>query len=250
MAKDKNAGRRRRGAVIYTPVAVLLIALIAIFGISVFFRITAIEISGTRKYTVEQIQSVSGIKLGDNLIFVKKQAVSETIGLNLPYLSEVVVTKIIPNKIVISVTESQPLAAIKYDKDWYIIDQKAKVLEKTTASGLSDKIRVTGLEPVKAGEGVVLTVGEADRTKLKYMISVLSALESAGMGDKVSALDVSNIAYITFEYDGRFTVLFGSGDNAVYKMDWLLKIIEQLDTNDRGKIDVSSDEAAARFIPE
>lgn len=250
MAKDKSAGRQRHGAVIYTPVAVLLIALVAIFGISVFFRITAVEITGTKKYTVEQIQSVSGIKLGDNLIFVDKRAVAETIGLNLPYLSEVIVEKSIPNKIVITVSESRPLAAVKFDTDWYAIDQKAKVLEKITTAGLSDKIRVTGLEPVKAGEGVVLTVNENDRTKLKYMINVLSALESAGVGDRVRSLDVSNIAYITFEYDGRFTVLFGSGENAGYKLDRLLKIIEQLSSEDRGKIDVSSNEAAGRFIPE
>lgn len=250
MAKDRSAGRRRRSAVIYTPIAVLLIAMIAIFGISVFFRVTVVEVTGAQTYTVEQIQAASGIRQGGNLLFVDTDAVEGTIKLNLPYLSEVVVERIIPNTITIKVAESRPLAVINTGGSWWIMDQKARVLEKTNSSGLSGKIVVTGLEPVTAGEGLVLNVEESDKTKLSYLTNVLTALEAAGLAGEVTRLDVSNIAYITLNYGGRFTVLLGSGENTAYRLGRVEKIIAKLDEDDRGKIDVSDDESPARFVPE
>jgi hypothetical protein len=250
MSKDKKVRRRRRGAVIYTPIAVLLIGIIIIFGVSVFFRITDVQISGATKYTNDQILQMSGIKDGDNLLFVDKAAVAQAIGQGLPYLSEVVVEKDIPNRIVIKVAESKPLAAVKFDGDWWVIDQNARVLEKSDTIGISGKIIVSGLTPKAAGAGVVIAVDDSEKTKLQYLINVLSALESAGMNDRVSTLDVSNITDLTLEVDGRFTVSFGNGENAAYKLVWLNKIISQLGSDDRGQIIVSSDESAARFIPE
>jgi cell division protein FtsQ len=250
MPKKKSARRRRRGAAVYTPVAILFIAIVTIFGISVFFRITDIEIKGAEKYNAQQIQSVSGIKDGDNLIFIDKAAIAKSLSQNLPYLSEITVEKVIPNRIVIRVTESKPVAAIQYGGDWWIIDQKARVLEKTDTAGLSGKIRVTGLTPKAVGEGLVVTVDKSDDTRLRYLTNILSALKDAGLSDKVSALDVSNTAYVTLEWGAHFTVLFGNGENAPYKVERVTKIISQLDSDERGKIDVSSDENAARFIPE
>ncbi|SHH92951.1 Cell division septal protein FtsQ [Sporobacter termitidis DSM 10068] len=249
MADDKYYRRRRRGAVLYTPIAAILIIVIVIFGISVFFRISDIEVKGAGKYTVDQIISASGIKIGDNLVFIDPGAVAAAIKTNLPYLSDVQISKIVPDKIAINVTESQPLAAVSVDNTWYIIDQKARVLEKTDSATAQGKISVTGLIPTDAPVGRQLAVGDGEQTKLLYLANVLSAIQNAGISGDVQSVDVSNIGNIQFSY-GRFTVIMGTGEDADYKMVKLHDVIATLEPDDTGKIDVSQDApVTARFIP-
>lgn len=249
MTKEKRVKRRRRSAVIYTPIAVLMIAVIAVFGISVFFRVGNIEVIGANKYTDEQILSMSGIKNGDNLVFIDKKDVAKKITSNLPYLNEVIIDKVVPDKIIIMVTESQPLAVITYDGSWWIIDQKARALEKADETVASEKIKIAGLTPAMAAEGQPISVEKADETKLEYLTGILSAIENVGLSSDVRELDISNIGNISFSYLNRFTVVLGGGENADLKITRLSKILAQLSPDDEGKIDLSN-ENEARFIPE
>ncbi|NLT13052.1 MAG: FtsQ-type POTRA domain-containing protein [Clostridiales bacterium] len=248
MAEEKSAKRRRRGAVFYTPIAALLIIIILIFGISVFFRIAAIEVTGAGKYTVEQIISVSGIKEGDNLIFVDAKAAEQKIGLNLPYLNEVVIEKIIPDRVVINVTESKSIAVLSYGGSWWIIDQKARVLEKAGDEDAAGKMTINGIEPVSLVEGRVIIVDKKNETQLKYLIDVLGAIYSAGLSEQVGALDISNISNISFTLSDRFTVVLGSGQDADYKVAMLLNVIPKLAPDENGKIDLTR-EGKPHFIP-
>lgn len=251
MAEEKSAKRRRRGAVIYTPIAALLIIILLVFGISVFFRITVIEIraTGAGKYTAEQILSVSGIKKGDNLIFVDAKAAEQKISLHLPYLNEVVIEKIVPDTVVINVTESQPTAALSYGGSWWIIDQKARVLEKTGAEDIEGKIIVSGIEPVSLVEGRAIIVDKKNETQLKYLIDVLSAIYNSDMAEEVGTLDISNIGNISFTLDGRFKVVLGSGQDAEYKLATLRNIISGLAPDENGMIDLTR-EGKQHFIPD
>jgi cell division protein FtsQ len=248
MADDKHFKSRRRGAVLYTPIAALLIIVIVIFGISVFFRVSGIDVKGAAKYTVQQIITASGIKMGDNLVFVDSDAVAENIKTNLPYLSDVRIDKIIPDKIEIYVTESQPMAVIEFDSDWWILDQKARVLEETDQTTAAKKIQVTGISPTAVPIGRQLVVGDSEKTKLQYLANVLTAIQGAGISGDVSSLDVSNIGSISFGYTDRFTVIMGNGEDADYKMLRLRDVIPQLKPDDRGKIDLSREDAS-HFIP-
>lgn len=241
MADEKYVKRRRRGAVVYTPIAVLLIVIIVIFGMSVFFRISDIEVTGAEKYTVDQILSISGIVKGDNLIFLDTKAVSKKIGSKLAYLNEVVIDKIIPDKVVIKVTESQPIAVISYNGDWWIVDQIARALEKTDGSSAAEKMKINGIEPVSVAEGQKIIVSEDQQTKLQYLIDILTALNNIGIAYDVSMLDIANIGNISFVYSDRFTVKIGSGEDIDHKLVLMQQVIEQLEPDFIGKIDLTGE---------
>lgn len=249
MADDKNYRRRRRGAVIYTPVAALLIITIVIFGISVFFRISDIMVRGVTKYTVEQIVAASEIKTGDNLVFVDPGRTAQKIKTKLPYLNEVIIEKIVPNRVDIIVTESLPIAVVTVDGARWILDQEARVLDKADEASAEHKISVTGLTPKSATAGQLLEVDSGEETKLLYLANVLTGIQSAGITEDVSSVDVSNIGSIKFSYAGRFTVILGNGEDVDYKLVKLRDVMERLEPDDRGKIDLSQDNTA-RFIPE
>lgn len=249
MSEDKNYKSRRRGAVLYSPIAALLIAIVIFFGVSVFFRITQINIQGISKYSEQQILQASGVKTGDNLVFVDARQVASAIKENLPYLSDVQVEKIIPDRIDINISESQPLAAVKCSDTWWIIDQKARVLEKTDEATALKKIQFFGITPTAVTPGTQLQVGDNEKTALTYLTNVLTAIQNAGMSTKVGKIDLSNIGSVKFSYLGRFTVIMGTGENCDYKLVKLKNTIQKLSADDKGKIDVSKDDQTSRFIP-
>jgi len=249
MADEKHFKRRRRSAVVYTPIAALLIIIIVIFGVSIFFRISDIEVKGAKKYTTQQIMSASGIKIGDNLVFIDSDAVAENIKINLPYLSDVEIDKIVPDRVEITVTESQPLAVISYNNVWWILDQKARVLENTDSATAAKKIAVAGISPTGIPIGRQISVNNSEKTKLTYLVNVLTAIQNAGISGDVKLLDISSIGNISFSYLGRFSVILGSGEDADYKMVKLNDVLAQLKSSDKGKIDLSKDNTS-RFIPD
>jgi cell division protein FtsQ len=249
MADEKYYKRRRRGAIIYTPIAALLIIVIVIFGVSVFFRTSEIEVQGAKKYTAEQIVAASGIKKGDNLVFIDSSRSEESIKTNLPYLNDVRIDKVVPDKIEIIVTESLPIAVVTVNGARWILDQKARVLEEADENSVQGKIAVNGLSPTKATISRLLAVGDDDKTKLLYLANVLSAVQSAGIAGDIASVDVSNIGSIKFGYKDRFTVILGNGEDVDYKLVKLHDVLEQLQPDDKGKIDLSEDNTA-RFIPD
>ncbi len=105
--------------------------------------------TGEKIYTADQIISMSGIKKGDNLIFVDAKASEKKIGQKLPYLSEITIEKIVPDKLAIKVTESRAIAVISYNGDWWLVDQKARVLDKADEANAAEKYRSAASVPFR-----------------------------------------------------------------------------------------------------
>ena len=57
---------------------------------------------------------------------------------------------------------------------------------------------------------------------------------------KVTAIDMSDAANPTFEYDGRFLVKLGALDNTEYKFGKMLSAVSQLTADDAGTLDLST----------
>jgi cell division protein FtsQ len=245
--RRKRARRRRRKIAVYTPIAVLLIIFIAIFGMSVFFRISGIEVTGVNKYSDADIIEISGIEIGDNLIFMDRNAVDLHIRTAMPYVQEVRIKRIVPNKINIDITESIPVATIDAEGSRWIIDKDGRVLEKTLITGQSEFIEVVGIVPLTPVVGQKLAVSEEAATNYTYLTDILNALSAQELSKSTSKLDITNISNITMDYGGRFTVLLGSGEDIEFKLNKLKEVIAALAPEDHGKIVLSDGKTS--FIP-
>ncbi|NLB30007.1 MAG: FtsQ-type POTRA domain-containing protein, partial [Clostridiales bacterium] len=123
MANKRNRnGGYRRGAAIYTPVAAFLVLFIIIFGVSVFFRVTGIEVTGSARYTADEIIAASGVELGDNLFLLNSDAAARKITAAMPYISDFRIDRKIPGTAVLAVTESAPFAAVQSGGDYWKVD--------------------------------------------------------------------------------------------------------------------------------
>jgi cell division septal protein FtsQ len=232
-------GGRRNTAVVYAPVAFLLTVLLSAFGISVFFRVTRIDVIGASKYAQDEIMEQSGLETGGNLIFMNGAAAARRIR-QLPYVRDAKIVRRLPDTLVIVVTESVPRAFVTADGVKWLIDSEARLLEPIEGERDEGIISVTGVTPVSPSPGTPMKVAAGSETRLNYLKDILREIMKKGLMYDVDELDVSNVSGITLIYRG-ITVVLGSGEDAGYKLDRMLETVDEARANDRpaNRIDVS-----------
>ena len=250
---ENNLPRRRKKkkSVLSVPLSFIAICAALVFGLSVFFKVSVIEVEGNNLYTAQEVIDASGIEEGDNLVFVNCIAADSRIYSKLSYIENVSVSRRLPNKIVISIVESRGEAVIAYGGDMWILGTDCKLLQKADASQTADMITVTGITPTAPTLGEALVGDASDAGKVAYLSDMLTAMAQFGMCKDITKIDMSNVASPEFDYLDRFTVKMGSYENVEYKIELLLSAVGMLEQGDTGTIDLSlSADNKAHFSPD
>jgi len=228
----KNLVRNSRSAVVYIPFAALLVVFLLIFGIGAFFRVLYYEVEGASRYTEQEIIKASGIAIGDSLIFLDTDKAAQFVISELPYILEVRITSNLPDTLRFEVKEVDAFAAVAYGDGYVVLDSIGRELERTTGvpHGLVELRGFTPLNPVK---GEKIKVSSADGTKLQYALEVMGEAEKRNMQQKISYLDVSNIANITIGYADKYRIVLGSTTNITSKMGDVLAFAAERESSDR-----------------
>ena len=105
-------------------------------------------------------------------------------------------------------------------------------------------------DEVDAGvSGRAAQAAEGQELALTQLLALMQALDERGMGGDVTLIDMSDPAQLTLGYLGRFNVYFPWDADYGYKLDYLLAVVEKLEANEKGVINMMQ-EGKARFIPE
>ena len=130
MADLVRNGKKKRTVrrALYGPGAFLIACAALIFLMSIFFRVSSVEVRGNSYYTAEEVEDASGIIDGDNLFFINRFSVVSRIVARLPYVESVEITRYLPNKVVITISESQALACVSYEGEPWVIDRSCRML--------------------------------------------------------------------------------------------------------------------------
>jgi cell division septal protein FtsQ len=227
MANPKKPRRKSNSATTYIAVSVLLIIGFTLFGLSFFTRANEIEVNGVIKYSVREVIDASGFSVGDNLIGLNTDNAEVRIQTLLPHISEVEIIANFPNKIIINVVESSPIATLRHRNGILIIDSGARVVEILSHDdpvpiGL---IEIRGFTPTGAELGGKMRVELANESQLQYLIDTLVAIEDERLYYDVTYIDISNIANITFDYLSRFRVILDSPNNIAQNIELLKNTI-------------------------
>ena len=81
------------------------------------------------------------------------------------------------------------------------------------------------------------------------LLKLLGLLRDKDMLSQVQAIDLSDTASVVMRYMGRFDVTFRWDADFDYKLDYLLAVVERLEANEKGAIDMTQD-GKASFIPQ
>jgi len=247
--RKEQKNKRGGGRFIFSTLSFIVICAALGLGMSVFFRVSNIEVNGASHYSESDVIAASGIKNGDNLMFLNRQDIQEKIYSKLIYIGTVRVSRKLPNTVVIDVDESGTVACVDTDSGKWLIDKNCRLLEPFDASGDNGTcISVVGLSGVKPAKGNTLNVADEDKPKEAYLAAILAAMSNGNVLADVSSVDMSNVSNAQFKYMGRFTVKLGKNENLDYKLGLLPGVTAKLGSEDSGTIDLSQDKKA-QFSP-
>lgn len=252
MAARKTKMRRNKtgkGGFVFGTLSFIVICAALIFAISVFFRISNIEVSGAEHYSAEEIIEASGIKKGANLVTVNCRSAASRVTSELIYAGRVEIKRKMPNTVVITVNESDTVACVDTDKGLWLIDNYGRLLETVTEGKKEDYIEVIGISAVSPKAGTEMSVAAEDKSKVTYLKEILLALLNTDIMKDVSYIDVSNTANAQIDYLGRFKVKLGRNENTEYKLGLLKSAVSELKETETGSFDLSENKKAG-FIPD
>lgn len=246
--RSKPRKTRRRGA-LYGPLTFIAICAALVFGMSILFRVSRIEVEGAAYYTAEEVQLASGIDEGDTLFFINRFTVISRLFSRLPYVETASVTRYLPNRVIITVTESKAIAYVSDGAEDWVVDRNGKVLKQATATELSSLIEIKGITAQAPEIGDVIIPSDGDASKIEYLGIILDQIQERGLETSVTKLDLTEPADAEFVYLGRFNVRLGENANTEYKFGKMLSAVSQLTLGDQGTLDLSSDDNKTVFSP-
>ena len=269
--KKSSQNKQPTPAVIYTQpqafnrnrLLVQLLTVVAVvaalvLGLSVFFKVETIQVSGAEVYSEWSIREASGLNEGDNLLTFSHARSAALIKANLPYVDTVRFGIKLPDTVNILVNEDEVVYAVKdQNGQWWLMNSNGRIVEMGDNSKASNNTQVLGvvldnpvvdeqavamevvsMETVPEGETVpIVTTTGAQR--LTAALQILKALEENDIVGEAASVDVTRIEDIILWYGSRYQVNLGDSSRLDYKIACMNDVILQMSDYQSGILDIS-----------
>ena len=232
---------------------VIAIVLAILFGMSIFFKVSTVTVTGNEKYTAWDIREASGIKDGENLLTINEAKISNNITSKLPYVSKVRVGIKLPDTVRIEIVELDVVYAVEAtDKSWWLMRSDGKIIEKTNSADAEQHTIFVGIqienptvgEQAKAfqpelPEGETQPVTVLAKEQLQTALSIAQFLESSGIIGEAASIDVTSMGNLELWFGKRYQVTLGDSLELGYKIRSMKSALDQMGDYQSGILDVS-----------
>ncbi len=199
------------------------------------FQLNVIRVKTDLTFTAKEIEKMSGLKLGDNILTADIQKAARKIEKN-PQIKTVQVRRILPSTIEIIALrrfEAFQIYSIKQDR-FYAIDENGMILPKTSLSSLPELVLIEeeNLRPVD------LKVGDNYSSS-----SLLSFRKLYEFLRTQSVLATESVEKLSLDRLGNFSVFLGDGlkiylgENYIRNLKKINSMKHILNSNDRENIE-------------
>ena len=240
MARRHGRGRRgRRFGVLYKLLTLVVVCAAAVLALTLFFKVESVEVTGNSRYSAQEIQDACGVSLGDNLYLLSKPDMVQRLHQQLPYIDEVRITRRLPNTLCVQVTEFTTVYAVEQEGTVWLLTSGGKIVE--TAAERGDTPLIDGCELLAPSLGGDVSFALELQNRRESLFALLTALESAELTGDVRAIHLGDPTVLSMDYTERFTVEMPYGADYPRLLRYLTLVIEELETNLTGVIDLTRD---------
>lgn len=241
----KNKRRRNVGPVI---IILIILALAGFAGYN-FFQVKHVEVQGNSQYGSDYIVSLANIEEETHMLKVDEKKIKENIESN-PYLELVEVDYKLPDTVVLTVAERQPVCLIDYAGNLLLLDRQLIVLavDGQAEAGNYPAIQGIVIDAVNLGK----QIGAADTFKISVATSILDEMKSAEILNMATIIDLTDVNVIRMSTNGGPAILFGQSDLVAEKVRWIKKTLPSLLSEGKttGTLDVSAGTFATYRLPD
>ena len=260
--KRRTVRRQRTESpeVVYTPpkpfnsaafllrlATVVAVVVAVVFGVSIFFRVQTVNVSGADKYTAWEIMEASGIKEGDNLLSLPKAKISGRITAALPYIGSVRVEIQLPDAVNIEVTELEVVYAVQDTMDrWWLMTSQGKIVERILGDPAKGIARIQGVwldDPRLSAQAVAAPNPDDNVTqgsdRLAVALTILQYLEDNSIIGNVDSVNVEDLGALMVWYDNQYQIKLGDTSQLEYKIRCMYTAVNQLENYRTGVLDIT-----------
>ncbi len=221
----------------------LLLAIVIVIGLFVisrtsFFNITQVQISiqNQNVLTEELIKNLSEITEGTNSYSIKKGDAIESIKSN-PYVENVKIRRVFPNKIKIEVEERTVRFELQLEDKYIYIDNQGYILE--VGEKREDLVTLSGYSSGDLTYGNRLN--EEDLDRLSDVMQIMKEAENNGIEKEITRIDIKDRDNYNLYIDGQHKVIHLGNINSINdKLTYAKKIME-VESDYEGEIFVNVD---------
>ena len=246
-----------RDRLIVQLITVTAVVLAIVMGLSVFFKVKTVTVTGADTYSAWAVREASGISEGDKLLTFSKIRAASQIMANLPYVKGVRIGIKLPDTVNIMIEEESVVYAVKSsDGQWWMMDSDGRVVEQANnakaatatqllgvtleAPAVNQKGIATEMTPSETNElGELIPVTTTGAQRLTAALQIFKALESNDIVGEAASVDVTSTEDIILWYGTRYQVNLGDTSRLDYKIDCMNDAILQMSDYQSGVLDVS-----------
>lgn len=227
-----------RNRLIVQLLSVAAVVVAFTIGISIFFKVDTVTVTGASKYSAATIAEASAIRSGDSLLFFGRAGAAYKIKTKLPYVDTVRFRLELPGTVNIIVEEKDVAYAVQAtDGSWWMMTADGMLAEKTTSDVAENGSTIEGviLQNPKAGElaeaaqndAQIGTATAADR--LKVAVQILAQLEKWELFAPATRIDVTDLFALRLYCGPDYRVELGDSGSMEEKIQMLKFALPQLD---------------------
>lgn len=217
--KKKKKKRKKKRYLLKFIILLLVVIAVVVFLRSDFFNMDKINVKNNSHYTEEQVIELAGIKIGDNLFEFTARGMEKKLTKD-PYIKTVEVQRILPDSLVITVTERKEQIVIPYENKFLVADLDGMLLK--VADEAPDITLVNNLTVKDPKPGTALEVKETQI--LTDTLNLLKDVDKAGLYFK--EISVSQHSVKAYIYDSL--TLEGGYDKISENLQYLPQVLDDL----------------------
>ncbi len=235
--KSRKVKRKKKAGAVAVLLILLSLLLVAVLSVVAFtlFKIESITVTGNSCYTAEQIIRESDIEIGDSLLFLSEDKLSERLSFELPYISKIKLRRQLPNTLQIEVTEAYEELCFYRDGIFYSADGSKKLLNEYSE-------RPSSLPVIISSESDTLNLGEKylceNAQKQSLENAILKFAKDRGIN--VTLVNATDIYRTNFVIEDKIAVELGSATYLERKLEFIPKTVENMVNGEQNIIDISN----------
>lgn len=171
----KQLQKARRRKILIAVLAVILFCLL--ISRTPLFGISEIIVRDNIMFTDEEIIAASGMSPGDNIFRMSKRKIRKTVMQNNPYMVDVKVDRKLPDVLVMTVVENDPVLALPCGEEFLILDKDGLAVEMRDSQLTATLL--TGMEVKSYSVGTAPDV--SDKQSLKLILRMVNDVNEAGV---------------------------------------------------------------------
>ena len=240
-AKANFDRRRARDITARVSTVFIITALVLFLLITFGFKLKNVNVSGIMVYSADEITEWVKENASENVLFMGTSELEDKLSMAFPKLKNITLEKDFPNSLTLTAEDDSPAYCITLDSEHYILSETLRVISRTSDETLTEgliSIDVKDIKKAVTGEKIEFFYDY----QYDYIKNLLTDITCHDMSDGIISVNADNKFDITINYDGRFTVKIGAGENVKTKLTLAKAYIDGLPDGEKGIIDSTSTE--------